>query len=104
MEAGVKAQPPSLAQELGLNPLNRSQESEKICPILEMELENFTTGSNPWHVKQILQLVLLDTVKSVFCVCVWWGWGLNSELCTCKAGTLLLKPHLQSISLWLLWS
>jgi cytochrome c biogenesis factor len=27
---------------------------------------------------------------------------LNSELCTCKLGTLLLEPHYQSILLWLL--
>jgi hypothetical protein len=26
----------------------------------------------------------------------WWDRGLNSELSTCKAGTLLLEPHLQS--------
>jgi hypothetical protein len=31
----------------------------------------------------------------------WWDWGLNSQLHTCKAGALLLKPHLQSILLWL---
>jgi hypothetical protein len=28
-------------------------------------------------------------------------WGLNSRLQACKAGPLLLEPHLQSISLWL---
>jgi hypothetical protein len=28
-------------------------------------------------------------------------WGLNSELHVCKAGTLLLELHLQSILLWL---
>jgi hypothetical protein len=27
----------------------------------------------------------------------WWNWSLNSGLCTCKAGTLTLKQHLQSI-------
>jgi hypothetical protein len=31
----------------------------------------------------------------------WWEWGLNSGLCACKAGTLLLEPHLQSTLLWL---
>jgi hypothetical protein len=25
-----------------------------------------------------------------------WDWGLNSELWVCKAGVLLLEPHLQS--------
>jgi hypothetical protein len=30
-------------------------------------------------------------------------WGLNAGLCTCKAGTLLLEPHVQSILLWLFW-
>jgi hypothetical protein len=30
----------------------------------------------------------------------WWHWGLNLGLHTCKAGTLLLEPRLQSISLW----
>jgi hypothetical protein len=30
-------------------------------------------------------------------------WGLNSGLCTCKAATLPLDPHLQSILLWLFW-
>jgi hypothetical protein len=33
----------------------------------------------------------------------WWDWDLNSRLHFCKAGTLLLGPHLQSILLWLLW-
>jgi hypothetical protein len=33
----------------------------------------------------------------------WGDWDLNSGLHTCKAGTLLLKPHLQSILLWLFW-
>jgi hypothetical protein len=33
----------------------------------------------------------------------WWDWALNSGLCTCKAGALLLKPHLQSILLCLFW-
>jgi hypothetical protein len=33
----------------------------------------------------------------------WWDWGLNSRLCTYKAGILLLKPHLQPILLWLFW-
>jgi hypothetical protein len=28
---------------------------------------------------------------------------LNSGLCTCKAGTLLIGPNLQSIMLWLFW-
>jgi hypothetical protein len=44
-------------------------------------------------------------VGRVFCVVVlfWWGWGLNSGLCGCKAGALLLEPHLQSILLWLFW-
>jgi hypothetical protein len=28
---------------------------------------------------------------------------LNSRLCTCKAGALLLEPHPQSILLWLFW-
>jgi hypothetical protein len=32
-----------------------------------------------------------------------WDWGLNSGLCVCKAGTLLLEPHLQSILFWLFW-
>jgi hypothetical protein len=27
------------------------------------------------------------------------GWSLNSGLCICKAGTLLLEPHLQLILL-----
>jgi hypothetical protein len=26
-----------------------------------------------------------------------WDWGLSSGLCTGKAGTLLLEPHLKSI-------
>jgi hypothetical protein len=33
----------------------------------------------------------------------WWGWSLNSGLCTYKAGTLLLEAYLQSILLWLFW-
>jgi hypothetical protein len=33
----------------------------------------------------------------------WWDWGLNSGLCTCKAGAVPLEPHLHSILLWLFW-
>jgi hypothetical protein len=33
----------------------------------------------------------------------WWDWGLNSGLCSCKAGILPLEPLLQSILLWLFW-
>jgi hypothetical protein len=29
--------------------------------------------------------------------------GLNTGLCICKAGALLLEPYLQSILLWLYW-
>jgi hypothetical protein len=32
-----------------------------------------------------------------------WNWSLNSRLSDCKAGALLLDPHLQSILLWLFW-
>jgi hypothetical protein len=35
-------------------------------------------------------------------VCL-WDRGLNSRLYTCKAGTLMLKPCLQSFLPWLLW-
>jgi hypothetical protein len=31
----------------------------------------------------------------------WWFWGLNSGLCTCKAGALLLVLHFRSILCWL---
>jgi hypothetical protein len=26
----------------------------------------------------------------------WWDWGLNSQLCMCKADALWFQPHLQS--------
>jgi hypothetical protein len=31
------------------------------------------------------------------------GFELSASIHTCKAGALLLKPHLQSILLWLFW-
>jgi hypothetical protein len=31
----------------------------------------------------------------VFFFFFWWDWGLSSGLRICKAGTLLLEPHLQ---------
>jgi hypothetical protein len=34
---------------------------------------------------------------------LWWDLGFNSGLYGCKAGTLLLEPHLQPILLWLFW-
>jgi hypothetical protein len=34
---------------------------------------------------------------------LFWDWDLNSGICTCKAGTLLLELHLQLILLWLFW-
>jgi hypothetical protein len=43
----------------------------------------------------------LHSFSSFFCF--WWDWGLNTELCTCKAGALQFGPHLQSILLWLFW-
>jgi hypothetical protein len=36
---------------------------------------------------------------SFFLFFLLWDWGLNSGLCTCKAGSLLLEPHFQSILL-----
>jgi hypothetical protein len=30
----------------------------------------------------------------------WWDWSLNSWLCACKAGALLIEPHLQYVLLW----
>jgi hypothetical protein len=32
-----------------------------------------------------------------------WDWGLNSGLCACKAGALLLEPQPQTILVWLFW-
>jgi hypothetical protein len=32
-----------------------------------------------------------------------WNWRLNSGFHNCKAVTLPLEPHLQSILLWLFW-
>jgi hypothetical protein len=37
----------------------------------------------------------------LFFCCV-GDWGLNSGLCTCKAGAVPLEPHLQSVLLWFL--
>jgi hypothetical protein len=28
---------------------------------------------------------------------IWWDYSLNSGFCICKAGILLLEPHLQPI-------
>jgi hypothetical protein len=40
-------------------------------------------------------LVIIKTKFVVFFfVCFWHLWGFNLELCTCKAGALLLAPHL----------
>jgi hypothetical protein len=47
-----------------------------------------------------------DSFMSTFFFCrvgVKWDWGLNSGLCTCKAGIVQLKWHLQSILSWLFW-
>jgi hypothetical protein len=41
------------------------------------------------------------TQKKPFFITFIWGEGVNSGLPTCKAGTLLLESHLQSILLWL---
>jgi hypothetical protein len=35
---------------------------------------------------------------------IWWDWGLNSGLHTCKANTLSLDLHLQSNLFWLFWT
>jgi hypothetical protein len=46
------------------------------------------------------QCLVARTSLELFFVCV-WVMGLNSGLHTCKAATLTLEPHLQSILLWL---
>jgi hypothetical protein len=40
---------------------------------------------------------------SLYPTCSLWDWGLNSRLCNCKAGAVLLEPCLQSFLLWLFW-
>jgi hypothetical protein len=47
--------------------------------------------------------LLLKYIFFLFQYFFWWDWGLNSELCICKAATLLLEPHLQHMLLWLFW-
>jgi hypothetical protein len=44
------------------------------------------------------QLLSLTSSSSFFFFLVWLDWNLNSGFCTCKAGTLLLEPHLHSVS------
>jgi hypothetical protein len=41
--------------------------------------------------------------RTVFLLAFNFLWDLNSGFNTYKAGALLLKPHLQSILLWLSW-
>jgi hypothetical protein len=59
------------------------------------------------HTQEFIQAI--QTFQSVSVKCLWhlffffwWNWGLDSGLCTCRVGTLLLDPHLQSVLLWLL--
>jgi hypothetical protein len=44
--------------------------------------------------RAIHPLALLHCV--VCCIVFWQDWGLNSGLCSCRAGALLLEPLLQS--------
>jgi hypothetical protein len=42
--------------------------------------------------------------QSYLFICLfWWDWGLKTGLWACKAGTLLIEPHLLSILPWLFW-
>jgi hypothetical protein len=40
--------------------------------------------------------------RFLFVFVFWWAWDLNLGLPTCKAGLLLLKPHLQSLKRFLM--
>jgi hypothetical protein len=78
---------------------------------LYMASQVHTTGLylQPLHFyffRNLLIVVRTLNVRSILLAnffFLWWDWGLNSGLCTCKAVTLLLEPHLQSILLWLFW-
>jgi hypothetical protein len=41
--------------------------------------------------------------KLVFFFFSLWDWSLNLRLGACKADTVLLEPHLQSILFWIFW-
>jgi hypothetical protein len=45
--------------------------------------------------KLICYLMRVSVDHKVFCF--GWEWGLNSGLCTCKDGTVLLELYLQAI-------
>jgi hypothetical protein len=45
--------------------------------------------------KYILKIGFISPFLSLSLSLFWWDWGLNSGLRICKAGTLLLKSHLQ---------
>jgi hypothetical protein len=54
--------------------------------------------------RKVLGLIPAQPEKIIATLFLCGGyWGLNLGLCTWKAGALPLKPHLQSILLWLFW-
>jgi hypothetical protein len=55
-----------------------------------------TKTKPPAFWKPVIKYILACTVKSYWFIYFWWYRGLNSGLCTCKAGTLPLEPQLQS--------
>jgi hypothetical protein len=57
--------------------------------ILSLELPNLGSNTNQREMKG--QGLMYDLCIYLF----WWGCGLNSGLHACKAGSLLLEPHLQ---------
>jgi hypothetical protein len=67
--------------------------------LIDLRLFNFLL-----HFQISIESLFLSWGLSILLFFFWWGdLGLNSGLCTCKAGTLPLERHLQSIFLWLFW-
>jgi hypothetical protein len=65
-------------------------------------IDGVTSLGTLLHPQQLTQ-TLAHSVCSVNAECILilfflWDEGLNSGLCACKAGTLLLQPHIQCLN------
>jgi hypothetical protein len=56
-----------------------------------------------WKIFCLVLVLFYFSITSYLFIYFWQKWSFNSGLYTCKAGVLLLEPHLQSIFLWLIW-
>jgi hypothetical protein len=92
-----------LSEESWMTPRYLAWETEK-CSCHQLSWGKVTDKTDLWQkYKEFKFWTCHIPLGLVLLFLFWWDCHLNSGLHTCKVGTLLLEPNLQSILLWLFW-